>query len=111
MTSVLRPAAIAGHVGGASRSLLWNLVGLSLGLPHIGLDYYRRFATSTAYVGTAVWTIGACVFVTACCLVLGYPTALFLSNTRNREAVHDRPGSERGSRWHIPTIKPASTRR
>src|SRR6202030_2402229 len=55
-----------------------------LGLPHIGLDYYLRFATSAAYVDTAVWTIGACVFVTACCLVLGYPTALFLSNMAKR---------------------------
>ena len=63
---------------------LWNLVGLSLGAPHIGLDYYRRFLTSTAYVETAAWTIGACVFVTTCCLVLGYPTALFLSNMAKR---------------------------
>jgi putative spermidine/putrescine transport system permease protein len=63
---------------------LWNLVGLSLGLPHIGFDYYWRFATSTAYVDTAAWTVGTCVFITACCLVLGYPTALFLNNMAKR---------------------------
>jgi putative spermidine/putrescine transport system permease protein len=63
---------------------LWNLVGLSLGLPHIGFASYWRLATSTAYVDTAAWTLGACVFITACCLALGYPTALFLSNMAKR---------------------------
>jgi putative spermidine/putrescine transport system permease protein len=63
---------------------LWNLVGLSLGLPHIGFDDYWRFATSTAYVDTAAWTVGDCVFITACCLVLGYPTALFLNDMAKR---------------------------
>jgi putative spermidine/putrescine transport system permease protein len=63
---------------------LWNLVGLSLGPPHIGFAYYWRFATSTAYVDTAGWTIGACVLITACCLVLGYPAALFLNNMAKR---------------------------
>ena len=63
---------------------LWNLIGLSLGLPHIGLDSYRRFATSAAYLDTAAWTVAACAFITVCCLVLGYPTALFLSNMAKR---------------------------
>ena len=63
---------------------LWNLVGLSFDLPQFGLLYYRRFFGSAAYVGTAVWTVAVCVSITACCLVLGYPTALFLSRMAKR---------------------------
>jgi putative spermidine/putrescine transport system permease protein len=63
---------------------LWNLIGLSVDLPHFELQYYRRFVTSRAYVDTALWTLGVCVFITACCLVLGYPTALFLSKAARR---------------------------
>ena len=63
---------------------LWNLIGLSVDLPHFGLQYYLQFVTSAAYVDTALWTLAVCVFITACCLVLGYPTALFLSKAARR---------------------------
>lgn len=63
---------------------LSNLIGLSLDLPHFALGYYRGFATSAAYVDVAVWTVAVCVLVTACCLALGYPAALFLSTMAKR---------------------------
>ena len=63
---------------------LWNLIELSFDLPHFRMEYYWRFITSAAYVSTALWTLAVCVFITACCLVLGYPTALFLSKAARR---------------------------
>jgi putative spermidine/putrescine transport system permease protein len=62
---------------------LWSLIGLSFDLPHFRVDYYQRFITS-AYVETALRTLAVCVFITGCCLVLGYPTALFLSKATRR---------------------------
>jgi ABC-type spermidine/putrescine transport system permease subunit I len=70
---------------------LSNLIGLSLGLPNFGVEYYWRFITNAAYVNTALWTLAVCVFITMCCLVLGYPTALFLSKAARRG--HDSGGS------------------
>ena len=61
-----------------------NLIGLSLGLPKFGVEYYWRFITNCAYLNTALWTLAVCVFITACCLVLGYPTALFLAKAARR---------------------------
>src|SRR5579884_1373687 len=63
---------------------LSNLVGLSLDFPHVGFGYYHQFVASAAYVDTTFRTLGYCVFVTLCCLVLGYPTALFLSGMAKR---------------------------
>jgi len=63
---------------------LSNLIGLSLGLPKFGVEYYWRFITNCAYLNTALWTLAVCVFITACCLVLGYPTALFLAKAARR---------------------------
>jgi putative spermidine/putrescine transport system permease protein len=63
---------------------LWNLIQLSFDLPHFGVEYYWRFITSPAYVGTALRTVAVCVFIAACCLVLGYPTAVFLTRAARR---------------------------
>jgi putative spermidine/putrescine transport system permease protein len=63
---------------------LSNLIGLSLGLPNFRAESYWRFITNAAYLDTALWTLAVCVFITACCLVLGYPTALFLTKAARR---------------------------
>jgi putative spermidine/putrescine transport system permease protein len=70
-----------------SLSLLYplvRLIGLSLDFPHPDLRQYEQFFGSAAYVHTALRSAIVCGLITTCCLVLGYPTAVFLSNAAKR---------------------------
>ena len=61
---------------------LYLLVSHSLGLPNISGQSYARFFDIPSYVNTLVRTFWLSVIITGACLILGYPTAVFLARRR-----------------------------
>ncbi|SDR64240.1 putative spermidine/putrescine transport system permease protein [Rhizobiales bacterium GAS113] len=58
---------------------LWTIASLSLNLPDLSVASYQRYAASAAFIGTTERTFVLSIIVTLICLLLGYPTAAFLS--------------------------------
>lgn len=63
---------------------LVRLLPESLFAPGFTLEHYRRFFTVPLYLGVLLRTLRIAAFTTAICLVLGYPTAYFLSRLSPR---------------------------
>lgn len=63
---------------------LLRLLPESLFAPGFTLEHYRRFFTAPLYVGVLWRTLRIAALTTALCLVLGYPTAYFLSRLSPR---------------------------
>jgi ABC-type spermidine/putrescine transport system permease subunit I len=63
---------------------LLRLLPESLFAPGFTLEHYRRFLTVPLYLGVLVRTLRIAALTTALCLVLGYPTAYFLSRLSPR---------------------------
>ena len=63
---------------------LLRLLPESLFAPDFTLEHYRRFFTAPLYVGVLLRTLRIAALTTALCLVLGYPTAYFLSRLSPR---------------------------
>lgn len=58
---------------------LLRMAAISTGFPDFSADSYVRFFAIPSYVDTLVRTFIASTVVTLACLILGYPTAVFLS--------------------------------
>ena len=63
---------------------LLRMVAISTGFPDLSADSYARFFAIPSYVDTLFRTFIASSIVTLACLVMGYPTAVFLSRASGR---------------------------
>lgn len=63
---------------------LLHAVGLSFGLPDVTLRHYQRLVDVPVYRAVYLKTFKVAALTTLICLVLGYPTAYFISRLRDR---------------------------
>ena len=64
---------------------LLRMAAISTGFPDFSAESYARFFTIPSYVETLFRTFVASTIVTVACLVMGYPTAMFLAQTRGQK--------------------------
>lgn len=66
---------------------LVNVAIMSFTEPRLSLHNYERVLTGALYQRVFVNTFATAAFVTACCLLVGYPLAYLMANTTPRRAM------------------------